>query len=185
MREFITEHTTAAGPGNYTVMYADEESTAEVQQGLLQAFWSDIYEQCVSAGSFRIPSGGKIVDPVDGSVANYWSGDPTSTTPGSIAGAPMADANQALIRWRTSTVVNNRRLAGRTFIPNLSSSGTSAGNLLPALQDYFQTVADAFIASGFGLLVWHRPGTLGPGSVGIVNDSSVWAEMAVLRNRRR
>lgn len=119
-------------------------------------------------------------------------GGQTVTAPAVVTGsgagglAPIASA--ALTRFATNSVVNGRRLQGRTFLSPLRAGAVSAqGTLL--------TASKTTLTTAYGLLVvqittpithrvWHRPGPLGVGSSAASVQNFVQDKLAVLRSRR-
>lgn len=184
MREILTAHTTASGGGKLSVMYFDDAPEPGDQQAALQTMWATIYAQCVSSGSFKVSESGRTLSPTTGELLGFWTGDTTATTAGTRAEAPMPDAVQALIQWRTGVVVGGRLVQGRTFIPNLSSTRTQGGNLDSDARTAIQNGVASMVGALVGLGVYHRPGGATVGSLEPVVAGSVWNELAVLRRRR-
>jgi len=108
----------------------------------------------------------------------------TSTTPatgaGSAAGDPAPFATQGLLRLFTNTIVNDRLLRGRLFLPGVveaSSTGVPSAGYMTA----YNTPAAALIAdANTQWNVWsHTWGASSP-----VITASTWNRWAVLRSRR-
>lgn len=96
---------------------------------------------------------------------------------------PLPPALQMLVRLRTGTVVNGRRLNGRIMVPGCPETGANNGRLTAAYQDQLTGFAETHLIPG-GLVVWHRPVQGGGGSAHLVSSATAWSEFAVLRSRR-
>jgi len=124
------------------------------------------------------------LDETTGTLTGSWTDGTAQAGTGTNTGTPVPDASQALVQWRTVTITNGRFLRGRTFIPSVALSQVVGGNLQAPAVTVIQNAANALIASGAGLVVWHRPIAGSGGSHDAVSTASVWTEFAVLRRRR-
>lgn len=100
----------------------------------------------------------------------------------------------AVVNWKTSTVIEGRRLRGKTFLVPLALNAYDVdGTLKPATGTALQAAAAGLIGSVLAdfrqLVVWHRP--VGPkgapktgGSIATVTSSSVSDRVAILTSRR-
>lgn len=101
-----------------------------------------------------------------------------STGPGIGSGDQLPHASQGLVRWATNTLVGNRRVKGRTFLPGmLETNCNSIGGLAPSMITGV-TAAAALLAPY--LVIPSRTANL----FAPVAGSSVWGQFAVLRSRR-
>lgn len=147
-----------------------------------------------NAYTWTIANTADVINPANGVLIGEVGDSTPRTGTGAQAGQPVPDAAQVLIQWRTSGIVDGRRVRGRQFIPGLPIGALGGGNIKPAdaaaLTDVVQDFVDA--AAG-GFVIWQRPrkarGGDRPlparaGSVHEVTFGTVWEEMAVQRRRR-
>ena len=81
---------------------------------------------------------------------------------GTSASSGFASGTGAYVTWRTSGIVNNRRVKGRTFVcPIVSSAYDGDGSLSGQLNTMLQSAGDGLITqsgtNGTPLVVWRRP----------------------------
>jgi hypothetical protein len=113
------------------------------------------------------------------------------TPPNNINGfatGNYSSASGACITWATNSIINGRRLRGRTFFVPLGASafGTD-GTLNPSLVSGVNNAASAFLASTSGLqfVIWSRPDPgAANGIIGAATSGTVADRAAVLRSRR-
>lgn len=127
-----------------------------------------------------------VVDPADGAITAIVSngGDAGS---GNEPGEPLPLSTQLLVRLRTDTLRNNRRVQGRFNLPGISSGVNDQGRPAAFVPVNLQPAVDALIAAGDAdtrALVWSRPTPTEPGLQAQVIQGSVWDQWAVLRSRR-
>lgn len=105
----------------------------------------------------------------------------TSAIVGGNAAAPLAQATQALIQWRTGTFVNGREVRGRSFIPGSTATWISDGEPDAGALTLLAAGGEEVITeSGGTMAVWSRSS----GTAHAVTSVSAWPEFAVLRSRR-
>lgn len=183
-REILIDWTTPSGSDHRSVMMFGQVSTAAEQRTALYAFLSTIKSQLEDSTSFTIETAGRELDDATGALTGVWSEGTSYTGVGVVSGQVVADSTQALMQWRTDHIVGSRFLQGRTFIPGLSASHLSNGNLDSTTITAWQAAGQALIDDAVQFGVWHRP-TSGSGGVFWAADTaSVWGELAVLRKRR-
>lgn len=183
LREILINWT---GPGHnpkLTVTYWDAEKPLEPQREALRQFVFGI-RGMLAGYSATIARVGDIVNDLDGVLADEWSSTVDASVSGTGVTPSVADSTQALVRWRTSTIVNGRRLRGRSFIPGISSQYLSNGNLSGSGVTTITGAAAALVATNTGLRVWHRPTGGSGGQSADVTSASVWEEFATQRRRR-
>lgn len=93
----------------------------------------------------------------------------------------------AVVNWITGTVVNGRRLRGRTFLVPLSTWAYEGnGTLDSEALDLINNAASILSSPNFGhnFVIWSRPTGGGTGQVGQVINHRVPDMAAVLRSRR-
>lgn len=98
---------------------------------------------------------------------------------GERAEDPLPTQTQGLIRWRTDTIVNNRRVLGHTYVPGATevSSGID-GMPIPSYVTVLQNAADILVTSS--LMIASRVGNV----FAPVTSRDIWSNWAVLRGRR-
>ena len=124
----------------------------------------------------------------NGVLSQTWPIAPPANTVGTGVGQ-YSSAAGACINWTTNTIVNGRRIRGRTFmVPLLPANAfQSDGTLAVAAVVAFNSAATGFRNNETGLpfVIWHRPSLGGvDGDAGPVTASSVSDMTAVLRSRR-
>lgn len=186
----VSEHkiiwTTPGGGGAstlYTLGGGDPQVEATAIDAFLVALKAGLSNQVGMSQSPEV----RHLDTVTGTLIGVSNVNVEVPVVGNVASQPVADSSQILMRWNTGTIVNGRRLVGRTFIPGLPVGSLSGGNLAGASAADFATKGNALRTALTGLQalqVWHRPkGGVG-GQVSGVTSCTVWGEMAVLRRRR-
>lgn len=114
------------------------------------------------------------------------------TDPSTVAGTGATDAlplqTQALIRLRTNTVINGRRVRGRLFVPgqleaNNSGAGVLSSSLITALAGGFASILAAG-GTASAPCIWHRPSPLQVGASPAVASVECAPTWSVLRSRR-
>jgi hypothetical protein len=117
---------------------------------------------------------------VDGSLEAVFTTTPQTGTGGST-GNKLPFASQAMIRWRTSTFVNGRELRGRTYIPGLTDTALSEGELNSTVRNNLISAGLTLINSTVAdLVVWSRTFA----TSGIVVGREVPTKFMVQRSRR-
>jgi hypothetical protein len=113
------------------------------------------------------------------------------TSPAPTSGASTgnyASSTGACMTWSTGSIVNGRRLRGRTFLVPMGTAGfASDGTLSAALVTAANTAAATLIAStsGLALNIWARPDPgAANGVIGAVTAGNMADRAAVLRSRR-
>jgi hypothetical protein len=184
IREIRTLWLLPTGSNHVSVMYFDSATAVASQRTALQTFWTAVKALQSNVCSYTIDTAGRELDDATGTLTGSWSEGSAKTGTGANGGPQVADATQGLIQWRTGTIVNGRFVRGRTFVPCIASSQEIGGNLASASVTALQSAANALIAAGVGLKVWHRPIAGSGGSAPAVGTASIWTEFAVLRRRR-
>lgn len=183
-REILVDWTTSSGAGKVSVFQFIAASDVAAQRAALAAFLGAVDAELDSGTSWSIRTAGREVLAADGSLLGAWTDSPIYSGVGGISGEPVADSTQALVRWLTDHIVGNRFLQGRTFIPGLSATNLSDGNIDASAGGTIQIAATALIAASVQLAVWHRPIEGAGGVEWAVDTASVNTELAVLRRRR-
>jgi len=182
--EILVDWTTPSGSDHRSVMMFGLVSTPAEQRDALSDFLNTIKSQLEDSTSFTIETAGRELDDATGALTGVWSEATSYTGVGVVSGQVVADATQGLMQWRTDHIVNGRFLQGRTFIPGLSASHLSNGNLSSTAITAWTGAGQALIDAAVQFGVWHRP-VLGSGGVFWAADTAAcWGELAVLRRRR-
>lgn len=184
IREILVDWTTSAGGGKRSVLYFESGIAVATQRTAVHTWLTTVKGVLAPSTTYTVETAGRELDDVTGGLTGAWGESSAKTGTGTGTGATAADATQIVNRWRTVTIINGRFLRGRTFIPGVSAGNEVGGNLSSAALTLLQGAANTFIASGAGLIVWHRPGPGGPGSHDAVSTADVWTEFGVLRRRR-
>ena len=164
----------------FSVMHSgDALASAQAAADAVEDWLNALSPYIAAAQSFQVDPEAEEVDPVTGNVTGVASVT-TITQTGDFSVAPVPQAAQALVRWRTGEYVAGREIRGRTFIPGIAGSQTSTtGELVPATLAGMQTASTAFLtASGHG--IWSPKN----GQFELALTASVWSEFAVMRSRR-
>lgn len=181
------------GPGIAT-MYSLDVATFVAS---LHTFWNDIAARVPSDFHAQVQNTGDIITDTTGELTGAWSASSVASVTGSDSAAYAAPAG-AVVRWQTETILDGRRLRGRTFVVPLGGGGYQTdGSLASTYLGTLQTAATAFIASqSSSFVVWHRPFAGSPavgarparpahdGGHGFVTTAIVPDMAAVLRSRR-
>lgn len=184
MREIIVDWTVLGAAPGVSVTYWDAAKPVAGQRDALHDYLTACAPRLASAAQWRIRTEGRELDASTGTLVGFWNDSTSFAGTGSGVGATGADATQVIAGWLTDTVIDGRRLQGRTFLPGLIQTSITAGNLATAAQTVFQNAGDALVASDLGLSVWHRPKG---GSLGLrvdVTSAKVPTMLGVQRGRR-
>lgn len=154
---------------------------------MVRQFFGELSSVLPRDVTITVPSTVEVLDSTTGQLTEYVE-DPTELTP-MVAGGPVvyAGPSGAVINWLTNSVVNGRRLRGRTFIVPLNTNayegnGTLTSSALSDLNAAASVLSGAGFSSGFGIL--SRPAGGGPISFGEVVGHRVPDMASVLRSRR-
>lgn len=146
--------------------------------------------------AITVPASGDLIDESTGKITGSWS---QTSTPAVVTGTGVGNyAGNAgfVVHWLSTTVVDGRRLRGRTFIvPAISSAFDATGSLAISSLPTIQAAAAALVTSaGAQMQVWHRPlyakpktvppTLIRPGSKASVTSSRVPDLAVSLRSRR-
>lgn len=172
------------GAPGYTNLYFDSDGDAGAIGTALNAFWNGMKVYLSTATTVSLLEAaqidvatGDLQATVDLSGIGPWVGQ---------AGAESAAPAGACITWRTGTIVNGRRLRGRTFLVPLAANQYQ-GNGTLASPDQIQAKAQDLIDDSGALVVWHRPTTPSgsDGSASPATTAYVRDRVSVLRSRAK
>lgn len=155
--------------------------------GRVRAFWNAMVTYLCGGLTITVDPSVQTFDAVGGLLLGVTGAVPPAViTLGGTASLPKA--NMLGITYRTSTIANNRLLAGRTFVGPLDPGAvTTAGAPVAGAKTALLTAAAALGtgATGSQFVIWHRPGPLGqPGGLGPVTSQAAADKLWVLRSRR-
>lgn len=159
------------GPGYTNLYLRDFTGSGAIDQTIVDSAVTKV-DALLTAMRTRIPTTVitgvsptiEAIEETDGSLQGFWTGSPAAPAGGG-GGSAYSAPSGACISWYTSTVRNNRRIRGRTFIVPLATSAYEAdGSLLGTFLTAMNTALTAFVGTGAAADagVWARPS--GPGA---------------------
>ena len=176
------------GGGVSTLAFLDpvDDNEANLLLGYVRTFWDSIKDNLDEDVTVTVQPNPARYAAATGELQQIFGTSAHAPVTGIATGNAAPRASQALLRWRTSDIVNGRFVKGRTFIPGIASALiTDAGALSATAITDITLAADALVqTSGSVVAVWHRPVNGAGGSEHIVTSVSVWDQFAVLRSRR-
>jgi hypothetical protein len=185
IREILIDWTTPAGGGFRSVTHWSTVTAVASQRATLESFTDALAAALDNNVSCVIETAGREFEDTTGVLTGSWTDPTVRTSTGSVAGEPVADATQVLIRWESNSIVNGRFIVGRTFIPGMAAAQLVGGNASAILVANWTGFAQALVTAGTGFRVWHRPQG-GTGGVAVSPQvGRALPELAVLRRRRR
>lgn len=142
-------------PGVSTFYVAD--SVMDVTP--IKNFFTALTSFVVSGVQWNIPALGDKIADADGSLAGSWVGTGGGTVTANGGSTAYAGSAGFCVDWLTGTVVNRRRIQGRTFfVPAASSTYQTDGSIIETARTSIQTAASALISALTpNLLCWSRP----------------------------
>lgn len=184
VREILVDWTLVSGSGHVSVYYFDATVAVATQRNFLNTFCTQVKAFQSTGTVFVIRTTGRELDVTTGTLTGAWTESTVYNGAGGAGSVPVPDASQALVQWRTNTIVAGRFLRGRTFIPGLGIGHAVGGNVLGTTATAIANAGQTLAASAAVLQVWHRPIAGSGGSAAPVTTASCWSEFAVLRRRR-
>lgn len=189
-----TGYSGAPGYTNLYAVHSDPPSTgAQDLVDAVFALFNNIAPQMCQGWAFSIQSDVAVVEDTDGSIDSFISTTPATQSVFAPAGT-YSSPTGAVVDWLTNTVVNSRKVMGRTFFVPLGggsyqADGTLATATVTALNAHTATY---LAAAGPTKAVWSRPYTAvpgkprptTPGSTAPIVGRRVPDKAAVLRSRR-
>lgn len=177
---------TGGGVSTLAVMDPSDEGAVQGLVDDVAAFWTSLAVGLDSNVTFQVEGNPARYAAADGSLQQVFAADGSALITGGVSGQACPRASQALIRWQTEGIANNRVIKGRTFVPGVPAAAlTDAGGLSADVVTQFTGVANTLIDNLVDqLVVWSRPRPGVPGSEHRVTSASVWDQLAVLTSRR-
>lgn len=172
-----------AGAPGYTQLYFGQTDTGTV--AATRAFWNALTAILPNDVTITVANSGDVLNATTGAIVGGWSEAATTPVVGLNTGS-WSNAAGVGVNWSTDTIVNGRRLKGRTFIvPAAGAAFDNDGSLTGATVTTVGNAAAALIADASSqLLVWHRPVNMAGGSSAEVVSAAVPDKTFVLRSRR-
>lgn len=177
----------APGYSNFHFQASGTGVDVSASRALVHGFFDGVSADLPSSVSIDVLSQVEVLDDVSGQLVDY-SDDPEELDPvdGGSSGN-FSGPSGAVVNWRTATVVDGRRLRGRTFLVPLNNSaydpdGTLSAAALTRLNNAASVLSGAGFGSGFGVL--SRPAGGGAIRFGEVTGHNIPDMAAVLRSRR-
>lgn len=178
------------GGAGYSTFYSTapvSPADAQAFANAVAAFFGDVDTFIPSNVTISFDSEVRYLQDASGQLVAVQNVTPPAQVPGVAAGAYAAGAG-ARIDWRTSSIVNGRRVVGRTFlVPIIGSSFESDGTIVAGTLTALGTAATNYIAALAGVrsaVVWHRPINGAGGSIATISSGNVPDKSALLRSRR-
>lgn len=178
------------GGAGYSTFYAEtDQSTTQRQEfaDAVGAFFQALDNLIPSTVTITFDSEVRQLNDASGVLEDVEAVTPPTAVNGIATGAYAAGAG-ARVDWRTSVIINGRRVIGRTFIvPIIGSSFESNGTIVAASLADLQAAADAYLASFtsiVGAVVWHRPVAQAGGQSAPIQSAVAVDKSALLRSRR-
>lgn len=171
-------------PGVSTFYLAN--SPTQLHIDAIRAFFNSLAGSLPTGLTITVPASGDIIDDASGLIVNSWAVvTPPTVVTGTGAGNYAGNAG-AVCHWLTSTVLNRRRIRGRTFlVPLVSTAYDTAGSLSSTLITSISAAAATLTSAlGTNFRVWHRPANGAAGTNGTVTGFRVPDLAVSLRSRR-
>nr|CRY97480.1 hypothetical protein [uncultured prokaryote] len=122
-----------------------------------------------------------VIDPGTGDIVDYLNAAQDPIDQPTADGDMLPPGNQALITWRTGTVIGGRRILGRTFLPGFTEPDSTNGKPVQTLVDQLGGAARGLVDSESAqLVIWSRSNS----DSAVVNGASCSDQWSSLRTRR-
>lgn len=182
LRRVPVTWTTGAGGTGVSVFYtfsADDVTTE------LATYFNAVKTAFPTAVTWSIPAAGDEIESSTGALTGAWGGGTAASITGAGGASLYAAGTGFYNRWLTGTIVNGRKLVGRTFMcPVVYTMYATDGTIDTTSLGTMQTAASALAASN-KLVIWHRPtGGLSNGVAASVAFAVVPDKVTSLRSRR-
>lgn len=168
-----------AGGAWVATHYMDVATSVNADSAVVNvgAFWDDVSPFICNTTSWETES--EVVEYASPSTVTAFHQTTAESGVGGLSSHPVPLASQGLIRWRTSTLVGNRRVLGKTYIPSIPEGRSDIDGGLEAFTQV--GLRDAGINLQVqGLVIASRAADL----FAPVTGTDVWDQFAVLRSRR-
>jgi hypothetical protein len=151
-----------SGPGQGISSATHYAEAGAGHQPDFKTFWTSMAQYMAGQVTITVPNSGDVIDSATGDLTGTWTGGTSATLIGGGSGAYPGGVG-ACINWSTSSIVNARKVRGRTFIVPMAAGGYDAtGTLLDTAVNTYRTAAALLVSSTAGdFHIWHRPTTVG------------------------
>jgi hypothetical protein len=175
------------GPGLSTFFALNQQPGDTIALAPLRDFFfAAVTGHLPSIVSIAFPVAGDVLDETTGLVLGGWSATPVSPVTG-VGATNFSATSGAVITWRTLTIVNGKRIRGRTFlVPLLASAYAPDGTLDTNFRGNVLAAGAALIAQSvttFG--IYHRPVSGAGGKIAQIAAATMTDRAMVLRSRRQ
>ena len=181
------------GPGVATMYFLDASTAVES----VSKFWTTIAPAMPNDVHIAPERSGDTIEDTTGALTGSWLGGVVTPSSGGGAGIYAAPVG-ALVTWLTTTVLDRKRVRGRTFIVPCNSTifETNGAIALGARQVFEAAAAQLIVEQSASFVIWHRPfkGSVATptrparpahgGGHGLVTSMRVPTKATVLRSRR-
>lgn len=164
-----------------SVHYGTTGGTANAD---LKTFFTSVAGVFPLGLQWTIPGNGDEVDENSGTLSGTWTNSGGGGVVAASGAAQHAAGVGAYVNWNTGSIINGRRLKGRTFLaPLMNSAYDSSGTIVTGNLTTLQNAANTLVTAG-QIRVWHRPGA-GVGVSIVPSSATVPDQVTSLRSRRR
>lgn len=124
----------------------------------LHDFWTTCADGMPDVVKIIVDPHGDIINDENGEIVDAWAATPQSEISGAAA-QPFAAPAGLHVGWETDTILDGRRLRGRTFIVPLAVTNyQDDGTLNPGtITGFGAAAAQLVIEQAESFVVWHRP----------------------------
>lgn len=184
LHEVITEWSGVGKSPKLSIMYWNTTTTLTDARAGTDSLWVALAGYISGELTWNIRTEARTLDEASGTLTGLQVDTTSRTGVGGSPNPPLADATQALIRWRTGLIVNGRFLQGRQFIPGVGTGNAVGGNVRAAMLTAWNDALTTFVTGAADFGVWHRPVAGAGGQFAQAVSGNVWEEFAVQRRRR-
>lgn len=159
--------------------YLDTATSVNADSAVVNvgAFWDDVSPLICNSTTWETEA--EVVEYATPLTITAFHQTTPESGAGGVAANPVPLASQGLIRWRTETIVGNKRVLGKTYIPSIPENRSDVDGGVEAFT--VVGLRDAGIALQVqGLVIASRAADV----FAPVTGTDVWEEFAVLRSRR-
>lgn len=144
-------------------------------------FWTACGDLMSTALGWQVENEVALINDATGEIVDFESVPTPGSGSGTLTGQPLPFATQGFFNWRTTNIVEGRRLSGRTFIPgateNLNDAGVPNGDYIEGLA----TAAAGLINDANSVFMIYSPTHH---TSGVATSGAVGTVWGVLRSRR-
>lgn len=163
----------------------------------LHDLWDALKSHIPIECTYQVEPGGDLLEDTTGALTGAWSAAAVAPVTGTH-NALMSALSGAQIEWLSATILDGKRMRGRSFIVPLGGNDyTGSGSIGTTAVTAIKAAADTFqLAEAGGFCIWHRPRkakaatayhpavTARAGGHGMVTSTRVPSKCVVLKSRR-